>query len=100
MVDRAALAKARAEGDVTGAEEILKDAYATDVRPMLAAWRTAKGLAAEPLKAYRASGLKEKDAAERARSTFEVVEINTRGGKLLFVIFNQRGVCRVSSASA
>ena len=67
LVDRAALAKARAEGDVTGAEEILKDAYATDVRPMLAAWRTAKGLAAEPLKAYRASGLKEKAAAERAQ---------------------------------
>ncbi len=67
LVDRAALAKARAAGDVTSAEDVLKDAYHTDVRPMLAEWRTAKGLAAEPLKAYRASGLKEKAIEERAK---------------------------------
>jgi L-rhamnose isomerase/sugar isomerase len=65
LVDRAALAAARASGDVTGAEEVLRDAYHSDVRPMLATWRTAKGIAAEPLKAYRASGLKERAVAER-----------------------------------
>ena len=66
LVDRAALATARAAGDVTGAEEVLRDAYNSDVRPALATWRTAKGLPAEPLKAYRASGLKESAAKERA----------------------------------
>lgn len=64
-VDRAALKKAQLAGDVTGAEEIIKDAYATDVRPLLAELRQDMGLDPNPLAAYRRSGHAAKIAAER-----------------------------------
>ena len=47
------------------AEECLKDAYATDVRADLGAWREARGLPADPLAAHRASGYIERAAADR-----------------------------------
>ena len=47
------------------AEEILLDAYRTDVRPLLAVVREEMGLAPDPLAAYRASGYYEKICAER-----------------------------------
>ena len=64
-VDRAALAKARANCDVTGAEEILKDAYQTDVRPLLRDLRIEQGLDPEPLVAFRRSGYAERAIAQR-----------------------------------
>ncbi|MFM2090007.1 MAG: L-rhamnose isomerase, partial [Planctomycetota bacterium] len=67
LVDRAALAAARDAHDLVACEEILRDAYDTDVRPLLAAWRTAKGLPANPLQAYRASGHRDAKAAERGQ---------------------------------
>lgn len=57
LVDRKALAMAQKKGDVTGAERILRDAYETDVRPMLADWRKAKQLAGDPLTELRDSGV-------------------------------------------
>lgn len=65
IVDRPALAAAQAEGDIVRAEEILLDAYRTDVRPLLAVVREEMGLAPDPLAAYRASGYYEKICAER-----------------------------------
>ena len=65
LVDRAALAAAQQTNDLVAAEEILRDAYDSDVRPRLAAWRSAKGLPANPLQAYRASGHRDAKAAER-----------------------------------
>jgi L-rhamnose isomerase / sugar isomerase len=56
LVDRAALAAAQVEGDVVGAHAILRDAYATDVRPLCAKVREDLGGAADPLAEYRASG--------------------------------------------
>jgi L-rhamnose isomerase/sugar isomerase len=65
LVDRAKLAAAQAEGDVLGAHEVLLDAYRTDVRPLCAAVREAKGAAADPVAELRASGYVERVTAER-----------------------------------
>ena len=56
MVDRKKLRDAQARMNVVDAENCLKDAFATDVRPMLEEWRTKKGIDPRPLEAYRASG--------------------------------------------
>jgi L-rhamnose isomerase/sugar isomerase len=66
LVDRPALLAAQAEGDVLEANRLLADAYATDVRPLLAELRTARGLAADPYRAYLTSGEAEIRAAARA----------------------------------
>ena len=65
LVDRKALAQAQAEGDTVGAEEALKAAYETDVRPLLAQVRLELGAAADPLAAFRASGYLDRVAEER-----------------------------------
>ena len=56
LVDREALSAAQNAGDVLAANGILMDAFYTDVRPGLAAYREAKGLPADPMAAYAASG--------------------------------------------
>ena len=66
LVDHAALARHQARSELVDAEECLKAAFATDVRPMIRAWRRSKGLAEDPLGAFRASGYLEKAARERA----------------------------------
>jgi len=65
LVDAEALAAAQNAGDVLGANGILMDAFYTDVRGDLAEWRSARGLPADPMAAYAASGNQEKIAAER-----------------------------------
>lgn len=66
LVDHDQLDAARRRGDVVGAEECLRDAYATDVRPALAEWRTGRGLPGDPLAAHRESGYVAAAAADRA----------------------------------
>jgi L-rhamnose isomerase/sugar isomerase len=56
LVDRSALSEAQLAGDVLAAHGILMDAFYTDVRPMLAAWREERGLPADPMRAYAESG--------------------------------------------
>ncbi len=56
LVNRAALTAAQRAGDVLGAENIVREAFETDVRPLLAAVREEMGLAADPMAAYLASG--------------------------------------------
>ncbi len=56
LVDRTALDQAQQAGDVLGGNDILMDAFYTDVRPDLAAWRESRGLPGDPLQAYRKSG--------------------------------------------
>jgi L-rhamnose isomerase/sugar isomerase len=56
LVDTAALATAQRDGDVLAANGILMDAFYTDVRPDLAAWREGRGLPGDPMAAYAASG--------------------------------------------
>ncbi|RFA17125.1 L-rhamnose isomerase [Subtercola boreus] len=69
LVDRAALDAAQSAGDVLGANGILMDAFYTDVRPFLAAWRESRGLPADPMAAYAASGYQAGIAAARAGGT-------------------------------
>lgn len=47
------------------ANAIIMDAFQTDVRPALAAWREERGLAANPMAASAASGYQERIAADR-----------------------------------
>ncbi|PWH06265.1 L-rhamnose isomerase [Brachybacterium endophyticum] len=65
LVDLEALADAQARNDVLEANGILMDAFWTDVRPALAAFREERGLPADPFAAFRASGYEEKVSTER-----------------------------------
>ena len=53
LVDTEALAAAQEAGDVLGANEIFMDAFYTDVRADLAAWREERGLPADPMRGLR-----------------------------------------------
>jgi L-rhamnose isomerase/sugar isomerase len=66
LVDHRALAVHQAGCALIDAEECLKEAFSTDVRPLIQAWRRAKGLTENPLGAYRASGYQDRIAKERA----------------------------------
>jgi L-rhamnose isomerase/sugar isomerase len=54
--------------DIIDAEQCLRDAFFTDVRPTLADWRKKKNLDANPLAAYRSSGYEAKVARDREAS--------------------------------
>ncbi len=60
LVDTDALTAAQQAGDVLGANAVLMNAFYTDVRPNLAAWRETRGLPADPVRAYAASGYQTK----------------------------------------
>ena len=68
LIDRAKLAAAQQSGDIVGAEETLRDAFNTDVRPLLKQLRSEMGLELDPLTAYRASGYYEKVCVERGQA--------------------------------
>ncbi len=51
--------------NIVDAEQCLRDAFATDVRPLLGQWRKKKNLDPNPLEAYRASGYEARVAQER-----------------------------------
>ena len=65
LVDVAALSDAQEAGDVLGANGIVMDAFYTDVRADLAAWRESRGLAADPMRAYAESGYQGRIEVER-----------------------------------
>jgi L-rhamnose isomerase / sugar isomerase len=69
LVDRAALSAAQQAGDVLAANAVFMDAYATDVRPLLAEVRQELGLDPDPVAAYGRSGYAERIAAERVGGT-------------------------------
>ncbi len=69
LVDSDALAAAQDENDVTRAQEILQDAYRTDVRPLLAEVRLLKGAALAPLALYRKLGPRQALVNERGAAT-------------------------------
>src|SRR5205807_1300654 len=66
IIDRTALARAQARGDVLRGHELLLDAYNTDVRPLCAKVREDLGARADPIGELRASGYAERMARERA----------------------------------
>ncbi|MDQ0850441.1 L-rhamnose isomerase/sugar isomerase [Arthrobacter sp. B3I9] len=65
LVDTAALEAAQNAGDVLAANAVLMDAFYTDVRPDLAQWRESRGVPADPMAAFAASGYQEKINADR-----------------------------------
>ncbi len=69
LVDREALQAAQAADDVLAANGVLMDAFYTDVRPALAAWREDSGLPADPMAAYAASGYQRTIAESRVGGT-------------------------------
>ena len=66
IVDRETLAEMRDAGDIVGAEEVLVQAYRTDVRPLLEVVREELGVPTNPLETYRRSGHNERLAQKRA----------------------------------
>ena len=69
LVDRAALAEAQDRSDAIAALAILKQAFTTDVSPLLATARARSGGAIDPVAAYRASGYRRHKSTERPAST-------------------------------
>src|SRR3954447_14278007 len=65
LLDLPALEEARTSGDVLAANQVYMDAFYTDVRGDLAAWRESRGLPADPMAAYLASGYQEQIEADR-----------------------------------
>jgi L-rhamnose isomerase/sugar isomerase len=75
LVDRKALAKAQRTGDVVEAERILRDAYESDVRDLVADWRLGRHLPADPLEELRDSGIIAKLGKQRAKARRERGEV-------------------------
>ena len=65
LVDRELLADLQSEAKTVEAEECLRSAFWTDVRPTLREWRCKRGLAENPLEALRESGYVERIEKER-----------------------------------
>lgn len=65
LVDRTALREAQEGNDAIAALSVLKQAFTTDVGPILATARHRAGGAIDPVAAYRASGYRRRKAEER-----------------------------------
>lgn len=65
LVDRPKLRDAQRKCDLVAAEEILRGAFFTDVKPLMHEWRKANNLPENPIEAYRESGHLERAAKER-----------------------------------
>jgi L-rhamnose isomerase/sugar isomerase len=69
LVDYDVLSAAQADCRLVDAESALRDAFATDVRPIVQQWRRTNGLPVDPLEAFRQSGYLERITAERGGRT-------------------------------
>ncbi|MCB0585501.1 MAG: sugar isomerase, partial [Phaeodactylibacter sp.] len=69
LVDNRALEEAQAGNDTTRAQEILQDAFRTDVRPLLREARLQSGGALDPLALYRNLGVRRQLVRERGEKT-------------------------------
>ena len=67
LVDKEKLEEARAKNDVTTAQEILQNAYRTDVRPLVAQARLNSGGALDPIRLYRELKIREYLVRERGQ---------------------------------
>ena len=66
LIDQQRLAELQDACALVEAEELFRDAFYTDVRPAVQAWRIARGLSADPLRALKESGYVETVSRERA----------------------------------
>src|SRR5688572_30680129 len=69
LVDQQKLEKARDANDVALAQEILQNAYRTDVRPLLAQARLNSNAALDPIKLFRELKVRERLIKERGHQT-------------------------------
>jgi L-rhamnose isomerase/sugar isomerase len=68
LVDRKKLRNLQMDGDVVGAQEVLQEAYLTDVRPLVREARVQSGGEADPLGYYRREKIREKLIAQRGKN--------------------------------
>ena len=73
LVDHKKLAAAQTSCSLIDAETCLRDAFSTDVRPVIREWAVSKGLAADPMDAFRQSGYLERITAERGAKNMSTV---------------------------
>jgi L-rhamnose isomerase / sugar isomerase len=73
LVDHERLAGLQTRCELVDAESCLKDAFSTDVRPAIQEWRKARGLAEDPMRAFRESGYLQRITAERAERNRSMV---------------------------
>ena len=69
VVDRNQLNQCQLEGDVVGAQEVLQDAFLTDVRPLVREARIQSGGELDPLDYYRREKIREKRILQRGKNT-------------------------------
>ncbi|CAH1001865.1 hypothetical protein LEM8419_02773 [Neolewinella maritima] len=69
LVDQTKLSAAQEAHDVVLCQEILQDAYRTDVRPLVQRARLNRGGALHPLRAYRALGVRDELIRQRGKHT-------------------------------
>lgn len=69
IIDRKALELAQEQNDVVTAQEILQNAYRTDVRPLIAEARKAVGATLDPLEFYRSTKIRQSLINERGSAT-------------------------------
>ena len=69
IIDRKKLVEAQQNNDVVAAQEILQQAYRTDVRPIVAEARLRAGAALNPLAVYRNEKVREQLIKERGSKT-------------------------------
>jgi L-rhamnose isomerase/sugar isomerase len=65
LLDREELAALQDSCDLVGAEELFRNAFWRDVRPLITEWRVSRGLPDNPIHAVRANGYVERISRER-----------------------------------
>ena len=73
LVDHEKLAACQAACALVDAETCLKDAFSSDVRPVIRDWALSKGLPADPMDAFRQSGYLEQITAHRGARNMAAV---------------------------
>jgi len=68
LVDRKKLNQCQLEGDVVGAQEVLQDAFLTDVRSLVREARIQSGGEGDPLDYYRSEKIREKRILQRGKN--------------------------------
>jgi L-rhamnose isomerase / sugar isomerase len=59
--------------ELVDAENCLKDAFSTDVRPAIREWARSKGLPEDPMDAFRQSGYLERITAARSQKNISAI---------------------------
>ena len=73
MVDHEKLGGYQASCSLVDAETCLKNAFSTDVRPVIQEWAGSKGLPADPMDAFRQGGYLEKITAARSARNMSAI---------------------------